>query len=46
MKHMRIKKKSAGTKRKPFIPEGVRTSLPKPKMPRAVFWVTSGGSGR
>lgn len=26
------------TSRKPFIPEGVRIKLPKPRIPLCVFW--------
>jgi hypothetical protein len=39
-------KKSAGGRRKQFVPEGVRTSLPKPKIPRAMLWVSRACSGR
>lgn len=39
MKHFPIKKKQGG-KRKIFIQEGIRGSLPKPKFPRVIFWKT------
>lgn len=36
MKHFRIKKSK---KRKvPFMPEGTRLHLPKPRLPLVVFW--------
>jgi len=38
MKNYRIKKKSYDLKRKQFVPQGVRVSLPKPKFPRRVVW--------
>lgn len=38
MKNYRIKKKSSEGKRKLFVPQGVRTSLPKPKFKRTVVW--------
>ena len=40
MKYFPIKKKSSGARRKLFIPQGVRTSLPKPKFKRTVVWNT------
>ena len=36
MKHFPIKKSKKRTK--PFIPEGTRSSLPKPKIPFMVIW--------
>jgi hypothetical protein len=36
MKHYPIRK--AKEKRKPYMPEGIRLPLPKPKFPRTVFW--------
>lgn len=36
MKFLPVKKQN--TKRKIFIQEGIRTSLPKPKFPRVIFW--------
>lgn len=38
MKHLKIKKPNGHKKRKPFIKEGVLTSLPKPKFPFFVIW--------
>lgn len=38
IKHCPLKKKSPGKGRKHFFPEGVRTSIPKPKFPRLVLW--------
>lgn len=38
MKHFKIKKSDKPKKRKPFIKEGVLTSLSKPKLPLSVIW--------
>jgi hypothetical protein len=38
MKHFPLKKKSSGRRRKTFVPEGVRTTMPKPNFPRVVMW--------
>ena len=36
---MKLNGKNSGTARKKiFLSEGIRTTLPKPKMPRTVFW--------
>jgi hypothetical protein len=37
MKHFPIKKHDNRRKRL-FIKEGIRTTLPKPKIPKVVFW--------
>lgn len=36
MKHYPIKK--AETKKTPYMPEGIRLPLPKPKLPKVVLW--------
>lgn len=38
MKHFRIKKGSKIKRKKMFIQEGIRVSLPKPKIPLIMFW--------
>jgi len=38
MRHFRLKKKSEGGGRKMFVPQGVRTTAPKPRLPRVVVW--------
>lgn len=42
MRHCKLKK--ADKRRTPFIQE-IRTPLPKPKLPRSIFWKTH-GSGK
>jgi len=37
MKHFPIKKKKS-IRKKIFIQEGIRSSLPKPKIPLVIFW--------
>jgi hypothetical protein len=37
MRHLPIKKHN-GSKKRTFIKEGIRTTLPKPKFPKVVFW--------
>lgn len=36
MKHCKIKKSKI--RKVPFVPEGVRVSLKKPKFPKKIFW--------
>jgi hypothetical protein len=38
MKHFKIKKSSKVKRKKIFIQDGIRMSLPKPKIPLIVLW--------